>query len=110
MMGDPGYGYPGGGYPYPGGYPGGYPSPGAGGGGVDMGPPEAQGHIEKGNNKKPNPLLKTLEEKVMPEKKDTHDTVAGLLYFPMEKQKLKDLQLIFTTSEGKISLRFKENK
>ena len=56
-----------------------------------------------------NPLKKALDSKILPEKK-TDQPVSGLLYFPMEKQKLKDLELIYTTAEGKISLRFKGNK
>jgi hypothetical protein len=61
---------------------------------------------KSGARDKPNPLLDVLKEKILPEK-TTETAVSGLLYFPMEKQKLKDLELIYTTPEGKISLRFK---
>jgi hypothetical protein len=61
---------------------------------------------KSGSRDKPNPLLDVLKEKILPEK-TTETAVSGLLYFPMEKQKLKDLELIYTTPEGKISLRFK---
>ena len=51
------------------------------------------------------PLLKVLNEKIMPEKK-SDGPVSGLLYFPMEKQKQKDLELIYNTPDGKLTLRF----
>ena len=55
---------------------------------------------------KENPLKKLLDSKILPEKK-TDQPVSGLLYFPMEKQKMKDLQLDFGGRENRISLRFK---
>lgn len=58
------------------------------------------------NGEKDNPLKKVLDEKVLPEKK-TDQPVSGLLYFPMEKQKMKDLELVFGGKENRISLRFK---
>jgi hypothetical protein len=59
-----------------------------------------------GTEKKEDPLRKLLEEKVLPEKK-TDQPVAGLLYFPMEKQKRKDLELTYGGRENRITLRFK---
>lgn len=59
-----------------------------------------------GAQKKEDPLKKLLEEKVLPEKK-TGDPAAGLLYFPMEKQKRKDLELTYGGRENRITLRFK---
>ena len=53
-----------------------------------------------------NPLKKTLDEKILPEKK-TDQPVSGLLYFPMEKQKMKELELIYGSKDSRISLRFK---
>jgi len=54
-----------------------------------------------------SPLRKVLDAKSLPEKKTT-EAVSGLLYFPMEKQKLKDLELIYGgRTENRISLRFK---
>jgi hypothetical protein len=53
-----------------------------------------------------SPLKILLDSKVLPEKK-TADPVTGLLYFPMEKQKLKDLEFYFGGRENRISLRFK---
>ena len=51
-------------------------------------------------------MLDVLKEKILQEK-ETETAVSGLLYFPMEKQKLKDLELIYTTPEGRLLLRFK---
>lgn len=54
--------------------------------------------------------LKTvLTEKALPEK-ETTQPVSGLLYFPMEKKKLKDLVLFYTTPTGKLRLYFKQEK
>lgn len=57
-------------------------------------------------NEKSNPLLETLKQKILPESKTTK-SLSGLLYFPMEKQKLKDLELTYTAWDGKIKLRFR---
>ena len=53
-----------------------------------------------------SPLKKLLDEKVLPEKKIT-EPVTGLLYFPMENQKLKDLELLYGPKEDRIRVRFK---
>jgi len=53
-----------------------------------------------------NPLKKVLESKILPEKK-TDQATEGLLFFPMEKQKMKDLELRFGGQENRISLRFR---
>jgi hypothetical protein len=51
--------------------------------------------------------LKTvLTDKSLPEK-ETTQPVSGLLYFPIEKKKLKDLVLFYTTPAGKLRLYFK---
>ena len=47
-----------------------------------------------------------LEEKILPEKKTT-EALTGLLYFPLGKQKGKDLELVYKAADGKISVRFK---
>jgi hypothetical protein len=91
------------------------PGPGMGppmrgpGGGLGVGGVGIEGasaKVNSGSKDKPNPLLEVLKEKILPEKA-TEAPVSGLLYFPMEKQKLKDLELIYTTAEGKLSVRFK---
>ena len=58
------------------------------------------------NDPNENPLKKTLDEKILPEKK-TDQPVSGLLYFPMEKQKMKDLELLYGDKDNRISLRFR---
>lgn len=56
--------------------------------------------------KKEDPLKKLLEERVLPEKK-TDQAASGLLYFPMEKQKRKDLELVYGGRENRVTLKFK---
>ncbi len=89
-----------------GGIGGGYP-----GGGSGIGNAASQvsneARLDSGAKSKEDPILSVLKQKVLPEK-ETEEPLAGLLYFPMEpKQKVKDLELIYTTPTGKISLRFK---
>ncbi len=62
--------------------------------------------VRSGATEKPDPILDVLKQKILAEK-ETEGPVSGLLYFPMEKQKLKDLELIYTTPDGKLLLRFK---
>ena len=65
-------------------------------------PPSAK--MKKGTG---DSALKTvLTEKALPEK-ETTQPVSGLLYFPLEKKKLKDLVLFYTTPTGKLRLYFK---
>lgn len=54
---------------------------------------------------KKNPILDTLQARMLP-RKEVEQPVSGLLYFPMEKQKVKDLELIVTTPSGKLHIRF----
>jgi len=78
------------------------------GGGVGGGPTqitEAQGKMNS-SAKGDTPLMKLLNEKILPEKK-SDGPVSGLLYFPLEKQKQKDLELIYNTPDGKLTLRFR---
>jgi hypothetical protein len=56
---------------------------------------------------KESQLEKTLEAKILPEGK-TSQPVSGLLYFPMEKQKMKDLELLYGGKDNRIRLRFKQ--
>jgi len=82
-----------------------YPAYGGGVGGAPTMITEAQGKMQNGA-KGDTPLAKTLNEKMLPEKK-TEAPVSGLLYFPMEKQKQKDLELWYNTPDGKLILRFR---
>jgi hypothetical protein len=61
---------------------------------------------QEDKDKKENPLKKLLESKVLPQGK-TKEPVKGLLYFPMEKQKMKDLEIVYGGQENRIRLRFK---
>ena len=82
-----------------------YPAYGGGVGGPPTMITEAEGKMQSGV-KGDDPLLKALNEKILPEKK-TEAAVSGLLYFPLEKQKQKDLELIYAAADGKVSIRFK---
>ena len=79
-------------------------------GGVAAGPGENGGQpaatMRNAAQDKENPLEKVLADKILPEKK-TEQPVSGLLYFPMEKQKMKDLELTYGGRENRITLRFK---
>jgi hypothetical protein len=72
---------------------------GNGGGGTEA---QTRVHSSGGDN----PLKKLLEEMILPEKKTT-EALAGLLYFPLGKQKAKDLELVYKAPDGKIAVRFK---
>ncbi len=78
------------------------------GGGMGVGnAPSIQGTKAKiDNSEQKNPVEGLLASKVLPEK-ETAEPVSGLLYFPMEKQKVKDLELFYTDSAGKLSVRFR---
>ena len=61
----------------------------------------------KAQKGKSDPALKSvLTEKALPEQ-ETTQPVSGLLYFPLEKKKMKDLVLFYTTPAGKLRLYFK---
>ena len=77
---------------------------GAGGGNSDKG--EATARMQNGARVKANPIEKVLDEKILVETKTTKP-VSGLLYFAMEKQKMKELELYYGGKENRISLRFK---
>jgi len=76
------------------------------GGGSETDTSSAKATPQTDEGKKENPLKKTLEGKVLPQGK-TKEPVKGLLYFPMEKQKMKDLELVYGGQENRIRLRFK---
>lgn len=93
---------------------------GLGGGGMPgMGPQgvgngtanvtEAAAAIDESASGKPeNPMLATLKKKILPEK-EIAEPAAGQLYFLMEgKQKVKDIELLYKTEAGRISVRFKQ--
>jgi hypothetical protein len=53
-----------------------------------------------------NPLVKALDAKILPEK-TTDKPVTGLLYFPIEKAKVKNLELVYGGKDNRIALHFK---
>src|ERR1043165_9910902 len=77
---------------------------GGGGGGigkgsdVDTSTPKATVQ----NDENENPLKKVLESKILPQGKILKP-VTGLLYFPMDKQKMKDLELTYGGRENRIT-------
>ena len=82
-----------------------------GGDGVgSAGAPEgAEAKTRTGSHEKEDPMLGVLKQKELPETK-TDKPVSGLLYFPMEKQKVKDLELRYAATDDKITMRFKPEK
>ncbi|MBI3280042.1 MAG: hypothetical protein HYZ57_09400 [Acidobacteria bacterium] len=67
---------------------------------------ESQAALQAGEKEKENPLLTALEQKILPEK-ETAAPVEGLLYFIFEgKVKIKDLELIYKTPDGRLILDF----
>jgi hypothetical protein len=95
-----------------GGYPGtsGQPRRVGGDGVGSAGAPEgADAKTRTGSHEKENPLLGVLKQKALPETK-TDKPVSGLLYFPMEKQKVKDLELRYDMSGDKIVMRFRPER
>ena len=83
---------------------------GMGGGGAGMGAgPQNTGvkaSEEKSDKEKESPLKQLLDAKVLPEKK-IEEPVTGFLFFPMENQKMKDLELVYGGKENRIRMRFK---
>jgi hypothetical protein len=83
-----------------------------GGDGSTTGPPPdpeaAQAKTNSGAAEKENPILAVLKEKHLPET-TTKQPVSGLLYFPLEKQRPKDLELRYVTDD-KITMRFHQER
>jgi hypothetical protein len=77
---------------------------GMGGGGNDPGTTQVK--VQNPAAQKENPLEKTLQDKILVEQK-TDKPAGGLLYYPMEKQKLKDMELRYGPTDSRITLRFK---
>lgn len=77
------------------------------GGGAPTPPKDGEAKPAPQAPPKESPLQKTLEAKILPEGK-TSQPVSGLLYFPMEKQKMKDLELVYGDKDNRIRLRFKQ--
>lgn len=79
---------------------------GMGTGGAKSGGESKGGPATMQESDKENPLKKVLQEKMLPEGK-LEKPVSGLLYFPLEGQKLKQLEVIYGAKETRIAIRFK---
>ena len=77
---------------------------GMGSGGNDPG--STQVKVQNPATTPENPLEKVLKDKILVEQK-IDKPAGGLLYYPMEKQKLKDLELRYGPQETRVTLRFK---
>jgi len=83
---------------------------GAGSGGsTNNGPTNVKAKMQNADEPKDAALEKLLTDKMLPEKK-TDQPAAGLLYFALEKVKVKNLQLDYGGKENRITLRFKEKE
>jgi hypothetical protein len=81
---------------------------GMGGGGIGAGGGADTSGVKATmeNSDKENPLRKLLDAKVLPEKK-IEEPVTGFLFFPMENQKIKDLEMLYGGKENRVRMRFK---
>ena len=80
---------------------------GPGSGSGSTGPTNVRAKMQNADEPKDAALEKLLTEKMLPGKK-TDQTTSGLLYFALEKVKVKNLQLDYGDKENRIALRFKE--
>jgi hypothetical protein len=74
-------------------------------------PPPKSGEIDGSRNEvkddaAPDPTLDQLKQKILAEKTIT-EPATGLLFFPLEKEKPKNLVLTWTTPSGKVKVVFK---
>jgi hypothetical protein len=88
----------------------GFPSSGSGIGN-SASTEEAVASVEQDSGKqKENPLLRVLKQKILPEK-EIAEPITGQLYFLLEgKHKPKDIELLYKTTDGRLSVRFKLDK
>jgi hypothetical protein len=77
-------------------------------GGGAMGPPTAVDNtkVEVKESTEKDPMLSTLKRKILAEK-TIAETVTGLLFFPLDKEKPKHLALVYTTPTGKLRMQFR---
>jgi hypothetical protein len=76
------------------------------GGGMGSAEPPPESKTEIKNSEKRDPILDVLKRKILAEK-SISAPVTGLLFFPLEKEKPKNLELIYTTPSGKLRMKFK---
>lgn len=79
---------------------------GGGSAGNGAGGTATEARMDNGGKQKVDPMLATLKAKVLPEK-ETAQPVSGLLYFPLEKQRPKDLELDYSGPAGPLKIRFR---
>jgi hypothetical protein len=82
---------------------------GGSGSGSDNAPANVKAKMQNADEPKDTALEKLLTDKMLPEKK-TDQIATGLLYFALEKVKVKNLQLDYGGKENRITLRFKERE
>jgi hypothetical protein len=82
---------------------------GSGSGSGSNGPTNVKAKMQNADEPKDTALEKLLTDKMLPEKK-TEQPASGLLYFALEKVKVKNLQLDYGGKENRITLRFKEKE
>ena len=77
-------------------------------GGGAMGAPDTsdRSKVEMKESTEKDPMLSALKRKILAEKTVT-ETVTGLLFFPLDKEKPKHLALIYTTTSGKLRMQFR---
>ncbi len=75
-------------------------------GGMGSAEPPPEGKAEIRNSEKKDPMLDLLKRKILVEKSITQP-VTGLLFFPLEKEKPKSLELTYTTPDGKLRMKFR---
>ncbi|HBY60977.1 MAG TPA: hypothetical protein DEH78_14235 [Solibacterales bacterium] len=82
--------------------------PNTGMAGNSAGETAATARVETDPKKKDNPLLATLEERILAERA-LDKPYSGLLYFPLEgKHKPKELLLVYKGAGGSITIRFQQ--
>jgi hypothetical protein len=62
--------------------------------------------IERGSTSASAGEINALQSRMLPAK-TTSDPVTGLLFFPIAKKKAKDLDLVYTTPNGKLHIKFR---
>jgi hypothetical protein len=82
---------------------------GSGSGSGNNGPTNVKAKMQNADEPKDTALEKLLTDKMLPEKK-TDQATGGLLYFALEKVKVKNLQLDYGGKENRITLRFKDKE
>jgi hypothetical protein len=82
---------------------------GSGSGSGSGAPTNVKAKMQNADEPKDAALEKLLTDKMLPQKK-TDQVTSGLLYFALEKVKVKNLQLDYGGKENRITLRFKEKE